>query len=219
MSAPPSHSSLTSRRRPSHPALAPGETPCTLAGRLSPRPPARHRLSPFARQLRRSDGFTIVEVMMASVILVVGFMGMITAITLGSEMTATARRQTIASQIITHETEKLRLQSWSYINGTLASSGATTYSSDSPELSTAITNSGVSFNLAVSVATVATNLREVTFTVSWTKSGTTTAANTAGGSWLEKIAFYRPTAIARSYTRVGVAYFTKYGLNMNAQRQ
>lgn len=218
MSAPPSDSSLTAGRSPSHPALAPGETPCTLAGRLSPRPPARLRPSPLAPQLRRSDGFTIVEVMMAAVILVVGFMGMITAITLGSEMIATARRQTIANQIIAHESEKLRLKSWSYLTNTLTSASAATYSSDSAELNTAITTSGVTFSLAISVATVTTDLREVTFTVSWTKSGTTTASSAPSGSWLNQLTFYRPTAIARTYTRVGVAYYTKYGLNLSTQR-
>ena len=54
------------------------------------RPPVR--AIERARALRLSNGFTIVEVMMASVIRVVGFIGMISAITVGSEMLATARR-------------------------------------------------------------------------------------------------------------------------------
>ncbi|MEJ1972725.1 MAG: prepilin-type N-terminal cleavage/methylation domain-containing protein [Lacunisphaera sp.] len=66
-------------------------------------------------RLRRTKGFTIIEVMMAAVILVVGFMGMIQAITIGSEMLATARRQTLAAQIITHEIEQLRLKDWSTV--------------------------------------------------------------------------------------------------------
>lgn len=53
--------------------------------------------------------------MMASVILVVGFIGMIQAVTIGSEMLATARRQTIASQIINHEMERLRMADWTTI--------------------------------------------------------------------------------------------------------
>jgi prepilin-type N-terminal cleavage/methylation domain-containing protein len=65
-------------------------------------------------------GFTIVEVMMASVILVVGFMGMISAITVGSEMLATSRRANLANQIMQHEFEKLRLKTWSEINAPLA---------------------------------------------------------------------------------------------------
>lgn len=154
---------------------------------------------------------------MASVILVVGFMAMITCITIGSEMLATARRQTIANQIITHEVEKLRLKSWTDISG-LTSSSATTYDSDSDSIDAEIAASGVSFRLATTVTTLTTDLREVAFTVQWTKSGTSSAANTTTGSWLEKLSFYRPSPIARIYTRVSVAYFTKYGLNLNVQR-
>jgi prepilin-type N-terminal cleavage/methylation domain-containing protein len=165
----------------------------------------------------RTRGFTIVEVMMASVILVVGFMGMITAITIGSEMLATARRQTIAAQIITHEVEKLRLKSWSDISS-LTNSSLATYDSDSDAIDAEIAASGVSFKLSRSVATLTTDLREVTFTVQWQKSGTVSAASAPTGSWLEKLSFYRPSPIARTYTRVSVAYFTKYGLNLSVQR-
>jgi prepilin-type N-terminal cleavage/methylation domain-containing protein len=62
--------------------------------------------------IRRSAGFTLVEVMMASVILVVGFIGMIEAVALSSQMMDNARRQTLANQMINHEFEQLRLQPW-----------------------------------------------------------------------------------------------------------
>ncbi len=169
---------------------------------------------------RSVGGFTIVEVMMASVILVVGFMGMIQAITMGSEMLATARRQTIANQILNHEMEKLRLTSWSSISS-LASFTAADYTSLTPDdttFDTAIAASGVTFYLARSVSAVTTDLVEVTLTVTWTKSGTTTAAVSTSGSWLEKIAFYRESPIARTYTRKSTSWFTKYGLNHAAQR-
>ena len=155
--------------------------------------------------------------MMASVILVVAFFGMIQAITIGSEMMATARRQTVANQIITHEIEKLRLKSWTEINA-LTASAAATYDSDSAGIDAAIAASGVSFRLATSVATVTTDLREVTFTVQWTKSGTPTAASATSGSWLQRLSFSGSSPIARIYTRTGVAYFTKYGVNLNIQR-
>ena len=155
--------------------------------------------------------------MMASVILVVGFMGMITSITIGSEMLATARRQNIAALIIAHETDKLRLKDWTYISA-LSSATAATYTSDSSAINTAISGSGVSFTIATTVSTVTTNLREVTFTVTWTKSGTNTAAATATGSWLEQLAFSRNSPIRRTYTRSSTAYFGKYGLNLNLQR-
>ncbi|HRG56118.1 MAG TPA: hypothetical protein PLG56_08770, partial [Lacunisphaera sp.] len=93
-----------------------------------------------------SAAFTIVEVMMAAVILVVGFMGMIQAITIGSEMLATAQRQNLAAQILDHEIGKLRLNSWSSISA-LTDTSAATYSSDLTAINNSITSSGVSFQL------------------------------------------------------------------------
>ena len=169
------------------------------------------------RHCRHPKAFTIVEVMMASVILVVGFLGMIQAVTVGSEMLATARRQTIAGQILDHEIGKLRLATWTTVNG-LADSAAATYTSDQTALNTAISASGVTFTLERDVTDLTTDLREITFIVTWTKGGTTTAATTATGSWLEKLSFSGSAPISRTYTRKSTAYFGKYGLNLNLQR-
>jgi Tfp pilus assembly protein PilV len=54
----------------------------------------------------------LVEVMMASVMLVVGFIGMIEAVTISARMMDSARRETLATQIINHEIEKLRFRPW-----------------------------------------------------------------------------------------------------------
>ncbi|MDI1320978.1 MAG: hypothetical protein PSW75_12405 [bacterium] len=68
-------------------------------------------------QLRnQATGFTLVEVMMASVILVAGFIGMIEAVTVSSGMMDHARRQTLADQIVNHEIGKLRFASWTTIS-------------------------------------------------------------------------------------------------------
>ncbi|HVT73450.1 MAG TPA: prepilin-type N-terminal cleavage/methylation domain-containing protein [Lacunisphaera sp.] len=74
--------------------------------------PAR---APALSKRSASNGFTLVEVMMAALILVVGFIGMIEAVTLASGMMDHARRQTLANQILNHEIEALRLQSWTNI--------------------------------------------------------------------------------------------------------
>jgi Tfp pilus assembly protein PilV len=245
-----------------------------------------------------SAAFTIVETMMAAVILVVGFMGMIQAVTMGSEMLSTGRRQAVASQVITHEMERMRLLSWSnisslsttttwssgsayavgdtayyqgglfacirahtnhtptesaywaaatntysatqtysltdvvyyatngnwyrYINGTAAAGNAptnTTYwTAYTGPLITSSAAGCVTFSVARIVSDLTTDLREVTFVVSWTKSGTTTAANTTTGTWLQKLSFYRESPIARTYSRSSTSWFTKYGLNYAAQR-
>ncbi len=168
--------------------------------------------------------------MMGSLILVVGMMGMIQAITICSEMIATARRQTLAAQIINHEIEKLRFLPWDgvttaspnelEISGLTASSTTITIAS---QFDSAITGvglvKGTTITLSRTVSEVISgSLREVTFTVTWQKSGTTTAASTPSGSWFDQIAFSRPTSISRTYTRVMSAYFGKNGLNTAYQR-
>jgi len=168
-----------------------------------------------------SSGFTIVEVMMASMILVVGFIGMISALTVGSEMIATARRAALANQILQHEFEKIRLKSWSEISAPLADISATDYTAltpDDTQFDTAISASGVTFKIARTVTNPTSNLYEVSLTVTWTKSGTTTAATTATGSWLQRLSFSGNAPISRTYSRTAVAYVTKHGLNQSYKR-
>jgi prepilin-type N-terminal cleavage/methylation domain-containing protein len=161
-----------------------------------------------AARRRSARGFTIIEVMMASVILVVAFMGMIQAITLGSEMLATARRQTLASQIIEHEIGQLRLKSW----GSMPASGSATITINDSYANglfkDAIASCGLTYsNLSLSMATTnldglsdsATTFKDVTFTLTWTATPSSAAA-------------------ARTYTRKATAFFGKYGLNQSIQR-
>lgn len=170
-------------------------------------------------------GFTIVEVMMAATILVVGFMGMIQAITIGSEMMATARRQSLAAQILEHEIGKLRLTAW----GSLPAAGTYAYPSPDPDghFAAAITACGLTTS-TITLSRTTTNLdpdgdstidlKEITFTLTWSKSGTSTAAAAPSGGWLDKLAFYRPTSASRIHTRKSTAFFGKYGLNLSLQR-
>jgi prepilin-type N-terminal cleavage/methylation domain-containing protein len=60
-------------------------------------------------------GFTLIEVIMATAVLLVGFVGIIQVLTIGSESLDTARKQQIANQIIAAEIEKLRGGAWSTI--------------------------------------------------------------------------------------------------------
>jgi len=174
------------------------------------------------RNKGRPEGFTIVEVMMASVILVVGFMGMITALTISSEMLATARRQTLAAQIMSSEMDKLRLTTWT--NLPAAGTSPLTIGSD---FSSAVTASGLTTSTITLSRTVAdldvnsdgiVDFKDVKLTVQWTKSGTSTAAATPSGSWLDNLAFYRPSSISRTYTRSMSSVIGEYGLNLNIQR-
>src|SRR5512140_1701005 len=95
-------------------------------------PPGDDR--PLPRRGSQSEGgFTLIEVMMAATILVVGFIGMIQAVSLTCRMMDHARRQILATQIVNHEIEKLRLVGWS--NGSTGindlAAGPTTVTIDS----------------------------------------------------------------------------------------
>jgi Tfp pilus assembly protein PilV len=164
--------------------------------------------------------------MVAAVILVVGFMGMISAITVGSEMLATARRQNLASQIINHELEKLRLLSFATIDAYGAGPTAVTINS---QFSNAITACGLTTDasnganpyimLERSVSDVVSgSMCQVTFTVTWQKSGTAAAANAATGSWLSNLSLSGNASVRRTYVRKGVGFYGKYGLNLSVQR-
>ena len=61
-------------------------------------------------------GFTLIEVGIAALVLVVAFIGMIRALTFTSGLMDHARRQTVATQILAHEIEQLRLRSWAEIS-------------------------------------------------------------------------------------------------------
>lgn len=137
---------------------------------------------------------------MAATVIVFAFIGMIQAVTIGSEMMATARRQTLASKLMDHELEQLRLASWTTISGYAA--GPTTITIDSSHpFYAALQGAGATFTLTRYVADVSglSAVREVTLAVSWT---VTPSGGVAG----------------RTYTRMKSGYFGKHGLNLTYQR-
>ncbi len=197
---------------------------------------------------------------MASVILVVGFMGMISALTVGYELNATGQRATLANQIAQHEIEQLRLADWSTIDAlpsaattlygpwanstaygigdTVTHSGSwyrcvsantgqaptnvASWKQDIPPYATLMSTSGTAIGTTYSISRTATDVTtgmiEISITVSWTKSGTTSAATTATGSWLQRLSFSGNAPISRTYTRTAVTYITRNGLNQSYQR-
>lgn len=160
-------------------------------------------------------------------VLVVGFMGMITALTISSEMLATARRQTLAAQIITSEMDRLRLTAWA----DLPAAGTRSLTIDSG-FANAISACGLttsntptpSITLSLAVADLDVNsdgvvdFKDVQLSVQWTKSGSNTATATPAGSWLDKLAFYQPSSAGRTYTRSMSTLVGRTGLNLSFQR-
>src|SRR3954470_22504966 len=66
-------------------------------------------------RLLQRRGFSVIEVMMATTILLVGFVGLIHGLTIMSEALDTARKQPVAQQILAAEIEKLRGKDWTTI--------------------------------------------------------------------------------------------------------
>jgi Tfp pilus assembly protein PilV len=157
---------------------------------------------------RSATGFTLIEVMMAATVLVVGFIGLIQAVTVSSAMMDAARRQTLAAQIMNHEIEKLRFNSWTQIQALASTSSTLINSTNNPgnPFLASIAASGATYYLTRTLTSPdpATNLREVNFTVTWV---VTTSRRDASNNLL-----------TFTYTRSNSAYFGKYGLNLTYQR-
>lgn len=160
--------------------------------------------------LRRTTAFTLVEVMMAATILVVGLIGLIQAITIGSQMLATARKQQIATQIVTGEIDSLRASNVAAITNLAV---GTTYKITVNPTGTAVTENyagaATQFNLdnnsillaqagGFSLSAVRSNIRpdyqKIIYTVTWTDN------------------------LGRPYVRSTEIYFGRNGLQLSYQK-
>lgn len=149
----------------------------------------------------RAAAFTLVEVMFAAAVLALAIVGMIQALVSGSEMLDVSRKQTIAATIIQGQIDYVRLCNWSEI---LALADAVTVPVDASNQAANVAAGFVfgtrlpaiarQFTCSRTIETVRTDLKKITFTVSW-------KGNTG-----------------RSYTRSGSTYVGKNGLNVSYQR-
>jgi hypothetical protein len=143
----------------------------------------------------------LAEVMVATAVVTLGLVGMIQAVVSGSEMLDLARKQTIATQIIHGQLDQVRLSDWTQI-GLLTT--PKTVSVDAADQTTNIAAGfvfgsnlpGISKNFTCTrtISTVRTDLKQITFSVTWT-------GNTG-----------------RQYTRTGSTYVGKNGLYVTYQR-
>lgn len=150
---------------------------------------------------RSAAAFTLIEVMIAAGVMAVALVGMIQVVVSGSEMLDVARKQTIAMQIIHGQIDNIRLSDWSTVNGYPASRTVTVSGSDqSTNISygfvfgSNLTTVATDFTCTRTISTVRTDLKQVTFTVTWT-------GNTG-----------------RTYRRTGSTYFGNNGLYVTYQR-
>ena len=166
--------------------------------------------------LRIRAGFTLVEVALAATILLVGFAGMAEALMIGSGMLDTARKQTIAAQIMQSEIEYWRLRPWTTITDTGASGLKTSdhpdYLDRYPEFASgnlaALASTSFKFSRTVSYVPDRSNqILQVAMTVTWISiTGKPTSETWASTS-------------SKLHSRSCNAYIGKYGLNVAYQKQ
>jgi Tfp pilus assembly protein PilV len=140
--------------------------------------------SPRRLRVSRLAGFTILEVMMAAIVMALAITTAITALQRGFASLDTARNLVTAGQIMQSEIEKMRINNWSVVSGYPTT--ATTLTVDS--VFTANPAIGNRFSLTRSVSDPKSDLREITFTISWNN--------------------YDGRTMSRSYT----TYYARYGL-------
>ncbi len=125
--------------------------------------------------------------MIAAGVMLAGIIGMIQVVISGSEMLDLSRKQTIAMQIIHGQIDSIRLNDWSTVNALPTAATSITINSSLAPIAQ-------NFTCRRTISTVKTNLKQVTFTVTWT-------SNTG-----------------RTYSRSGSTYVSKNGLYVTYQR-
>jgi Tfp pilus assembly protein PilV len=110
---------------------------------------------------RSAAAFTLVEVMVASFVLIFGIVTAITTLQRGQQAVDTARNLALATQLMQSEMERLRLKSWSQLE-TLQHSGVTTVTLDSSAGSAA-----ARFTCTRTVSNLKTDMKEIVLATEW----------------------------------------------------
>lgn len=104
-------------------------------------------------------GFTLVEVMVASTVLVFGIVTAVTTSQRGLQALDTARNLTAASQIMQSEMERIRLLSWTQL-GALQQSGDTKVATENA--------AGLArFTCTRAITDLKTDMKQITLTATW----------------------------------------------------
>ncbi|HYC70970.1 MAG TPA: prepilin-type N-terminal cleavage/methylation domain-containing protein [Opitutaceae bacterium] len=164
-------------------------------------------------------GFTLIEVMMATAIVVVGLAGLMQVAALGIEALDTDRKQQVASELVAAEIARLRAGPWSAIADLPAS--ATLTFADNGSLAGDTTR----FAVANYTATAADDdsalaARAAGFTCTLTATRLRPVAATASNVTFVKVVYtvsWRSSA-GRSHRRVREAYLGMNGLHLSYQQ-
>ncbi len=104
-------------------------------------------------------GFTLVEVMVAAVVLIFGIVGAVTTLQRGFQAIDSARNLTMASQLMQSEMERLRLKSWAQLEA-LQASRDTTVPLDSAA-------AGARFTCTRTISDLKTDMKEIVLNAEW----------------------------------------------------
>lgn len=117
----------------------------------------------MAALLRREDGFTLMEVLVATTIAAVGFLGLAATHVTSVRATALARNISVATNVATEQLETLRRKPFDEVV------------TSSPET---VTRGHMTFTSTATVAAVGTSSKKVTLGVGWTDQFGTHAPGT-----------------------------------------
>lgn len=161
----------------------------------------------------------MVEVIMATAILGVGFIGIIQGVTIGSEVLDTSRKQQVAAQIVSAEIERLRAGSWSTI-ANLPATGSITI-----DHTGAISGDQTSFALCNYTAGVGDDNLSLSklakeFTCSFVRTRLRPTGATASTATFIKIVYTVSWTgnTGRAHSRSIETYLGKNGLHLSYQR-
>ncbi|MBI2518720.1 MAG: hypothetical protein HYV95_17735 [Opitutae bacterium] len=113
------------------------------------------------RTLRTARAFTLVEVMVASVVLVFGIVTAITTMQRGLQAVDTSRNLALATQLMQTEMERLRLKSWTQLTE-LQASGQTAVALDGSAGAAA-----ARFACTRAITDAKSDMKEITLVTQW----------------------------------------------------
>ena len=172
------------------------------------------------QRITSQAGFTLIEVGMGALILVVGFIGLIQAVTLGTQMLDTARKQQIAMQIADAEIEWLRAQNDAFVpalsspatisvdlTGTATTASAGNFHLDN---NSALLAQAKGFTVRMTRTNIRTNFEKVTYVVTWTGA--------TGRDYYRRIDTDSDGVVDAAHSRTFEVYFEKNGLRLSFQK-
>jgi len=173
--------------------------------------------------------FTLAEVMMATVVVLVAVVGLIQAVTIGSEMLDVAKKQTVAMLLIRNEIDNVHLRDWTTVSAMPTSATITvnragtgiTSCSPAATAQTAFALTNYTHSYAAPYVAGSGSYDDNTTLMGQARSFSLTVAVTTVKANLLQITYsvsWTAGNQRKTYTRSGTTYYGKNGLNLYYRR-